>query len=123
MRGGDARAGLLAFDPALGQRLPPLPDWLAAGFRLAGHLEFADRVAQLDQLQLALGEVEAGGELRLALGAPPTVDLRLDLARLRAPDGAGLPEGDGPGAARGAGDARSRARSTCRSASSPGAAA
>jgi hypothetical protein len=94
LRGGDARAGLLALDAALGQRLPPLPGWLGAGFRLAGHLELADRIAQLDQLHLALGEVEAGGALRLALGAPPTVDLRLDFARLRAPDSISLPESD-----------------------------
>ena len=38
-------------------------------FRLAGHLEFADQTAQLDELQLALGEAEAQGELQLALGA------------------------------------------------------
>ena len=94
LSGGDARAGLLALDPALGQRLPSLPDWLAASFRLAGHLEFAEQTAQLDELQLALGEVEAQGELQLALGARPTINLRLDVPRLSAPDVV-LPDGEG----------------------------
>jgi hypothetical protein len=91
LSGRDARAGLLDL---LGQRLPTLPDWLAAEFRLAGHIELAERTVALDDLQLALGAVEAQGELQLTLDTRPALDLRLEVPRLEAPEVA-LPDGDG----------------------------
>ena len=94
LSGSDARAGLLALDPVLGRQLPPLPEGLAASFRLSGRLEFANLTAALDELYLVLGEVEARGQLQLGLGASPVLDLRLDVPRLRGPEVA-LPDGEG----------------------------
>ena len=85
LNGSDARAGLMTLDGVLGLQLPPLPDWLATGFRLSGRLELADPAAGLDELRLALGEVEAEGRLHLTRGASPVLDLQLNVPRLRAP--------------------------------------
>jgi hypothetical protein len=79
--GSDTRAALDAFGRALDHGVA-LPGWLAVPFRLAGRLEFSERIASLDDLSLALAGTEATGKLRLGVGPQPTIDLELDLPRL-----------------------------------------
>jgi uncharacterized protein involved in outer membrane biogenesis len=92
--GLDALGRVLDGGPAGGR--PALPGWLTAPFRLAGHLEFADREGRLEQLQVALAATEATGSLAIALRGPrPEIDLELNLphfavSHLSPEDAAGL---------------------------------
>ena len=84
LTGSNAEAGLDALGRAFGGGgLPALPGWLAAPFRLAGHVDLVNHAAQLDRLRVALAGTEAEGSLRLGLGGPrPEFDLELALPRL-----------------------------------------
>ncbi len=89
LTGSNAEAGLDALGRAFGGGgLPALPGWLAAPFRLAGHVDLVNHAAQLDRLRVALAGTEAEGSLRLGLGGPrPEFDLELALPRLAIADG------------------------------------
>ncbi len=87
LSGSNAEAGIDALGRALGGVLPTLPGWLAAPFRLAGHIDLVNRDTKLDQLRVALGGAEAEGSLRLGLGGPrPEIGLELDLPELAVSD-------------------------------------
>jgi uncharacterized protein involved in outer membrane biogenesis len=91
LSGSSARAGLDALDRALGDapkgELPALPDWLAAPFHLTGHLDFVNREAKVDQLQVTLADTQGTGSLAVGLSAPrPEIDLELDLPHLAVAD-------------------------------------
>jgi uncharacterized protein involved in outer membrane biogenesis len=88
LSGASARAGLDALGRALGDGPGSgLPAWLAAPFRLAGHLDLVNREAKLDQLRVALAGVEGAGSLAIGLRAPrPEIDLDLDLPHLAVAD-------------------------------------
>ena len=82
LTGQGTRSIVTLVDGVLGRAMPALPAWLDRPFELSGNIQLDRSRLQLDQVRLALAEMEADGQLDLAFGTEPRIALGLRVQRL-----------------------------------------
>jgi uncharacterized protein involved in outer membrane biogenesis len=86
LAGQGTRSIVTLVDGVLGHAMPALPNWLDRPFEMSGNIQLDRSRLQLDQVRLVLPEMEADGQLDLALGAEPRIALGLRVQRLELSD-------------------------------------